>query len=206
MDYKYIYQAAGKPAAYTLLLLHGTGGDETDLIPLAGEFGQGFNILSLRGNVSEGGMPRFFRRLGMGVFDEQDLTLRTHQLVAFIKELATKENFDASKVIALGYSNGANIAGSALLMYPGWLAGAILYRPMQPFKQIDQTIRTPRPVPVFMSNGSADPTIRPQDTTAYVAALKNAGYDVSDHVLSAGHNLTQQDLRLSVDWLKINFQ
>src|ERR1700748_1507759 len=121
MDYQYIYQPVGNPAAYTLLLLHGTGGDETDLIPLAREFGQGFNVLSLRGNVSEGGMPRFFRRLGMGVFDEKDLTLRTHELVALVQALALKEHFDPSKVIALGYSNGANIAGSALLMYPGWL-------------------------------------------------------------------------------------
>jgi len=219
---KYIYEPSGVAAAKTLLLLHGTGGDETDLIPLARQFGKGFNILSLRGNVSEGGMPRFFKRLGMGVFDERDLAFRTHEMVAFIRELATKEGFDAGKIIALGYSNGANIAGSTLLLYPDFLAGAILYRPMQPFKDAEALQKnhgsanmsdgliadTPynRHVPVFMSNGAADPTINPAATKAYAAILTNAGFAVEDHTLQAGHNLTQQDVQLSVDWFKRNFE
>jgi phospholipase/carboxylesterase len=230
---KYIYQPAGAPAN-TLLLLHGTGGDENDLIPLAKEFGTGFNILSLRGNVSEGGMPRFFRRLGMGIFDEKDLAFRTHEMVAFIRGLAAREGFDATRIIALGYSNGANIVGSTLLLYPDFLAGAILYRPMQPFKDVaafrtedvrtgagestkDQegpatnarqasanagqaSATTGRSVPVFLSNGTADPTIQAAAAKAYAALLKDASFDVSYHLLPAGHNLTQQDLQLSVEW------
>src|SRR6476620_276752 len=128
---KYIYQPSEKNGAYTLLLLHGTGGDEHDLVPLAKHFGTDMNVLSLRGNVSEHGMPRFFKRLGMGIFDEKDLEFRTHEMAAFIRQLSEKEGFDLNKIIALGYSNGANIAGSLLLLYPGFLSGAILYRPMQ---------------------------------------------------------------------------
>jgi phospholipase/carboxylesterase len=204
-ELKYIYQPAQNKAENTLLLLHGTGGDENDLLPIAKYFGDNFNILSLRGNVSEGGMPRFFRRLGMGIFDEKDLAFRTDEMVHFIKELAVKEKFDANKIIALGYSNGANIAGSTLLQYPDFLAGAILYRPMQPFKEIPATAINTKKTPVFMSNGASDPTIDPAATVRYVNVLKQAGFDVADHNLQASHGLTQQDIQLSVDWFKKHF-
>ena len=201
---KYIYQSSGDATAYTLLLLHGTGGDERDLLPLAKEFGPGINILSLRGNVLEGGMPRFFKRLGMGVFDEQDLLFRTHELVAFVRELAVKEKFDAGKVIALGYSNGANIAGSTLILHPDFLAGAILYRPMQPFKIIGGGVIN-KNIPVFMSNGNADPTIDPADTQRYVDILQNTGFKVTNYNLPAGHGLTKKDVDLSVEWYEQRF-
>ena len=130
MDFKplqYIYQPVGNVNAYTLLLLHGTGGNERDLLPLAGTLGQGFNVLSLRGNVQEHGMPRFFRRLGMGVFDEEDVHFRTHEMVHFLKKLSANEGFDISQLLAVGYSNGANIAGAMLMLYPNVYAdtGAI---------------------------------------------------------------------------------
>jgi len=204
-ELKYIYQPAQGTAQNTLLLLHGTGGDENDLMPIAEYFGENFNILSLRGNVSEGGMPRFFRRLGMGIFDEKDLAFRTDEMVHFIKELSVKENFDANKVIALGYSNGANIAGSTLLQYPDFLAGAILYRPMQPFKEVPATAVNTKKTPVFMSNGATDPTIDPAATVRYVEVLKNAGFDVADYSLPTSHGLTQQDIQLSVEWFKKHF-
>lgn len=202
---KYIYQPAKHAEANTLLLLHGTGGDEHDLLPIAKEFGEDFNILSLRGNVSENGMPRFFKRLGMGIFDEKDLTFRTHEMVSFLKELAIKEGFAISKLVALGYSNGANIAGSTLVLYPDFLAGAILYRPMQPFKNISNDLKNAIHTPVFMTNGMADPTVNQSDTVKYVNILKNAGFDVTNYSLSAGHNLTREDLKLSVDWYKQYF-
>lgn len=202
---KYIYQPAKNVGANTLLLLHGTGGDERDLLPLAKEFGDDFNILSLRGNVSENGMPRFFKRLGMGIFDEQDLTFRTHEMVDFIKALAEKEGFDSTKIIALGYSNGANIAGSTLVLYPDFLAGAILYRPMQPFKSIKDNVKSTGNTPVFMSNGMVDPTINQADTVKYVSVLKNAGFDVANYSLSTGHQLTREDLTLSIEWYKAHF-
>ncbi|RYU96503.1 alpha/beta hydrolase [Emticicia agri] len=202
---KYIYQPSNHAGANTLLLLHGTGGDENDLLPIAKEFGNDFNILSLRGNVSENGMPRFFKRLGMGIFDEQNLTFRTHEMVDFIKILAEKEGFDTTKIIALGYSNGANIAGSTLVLYPDFLAGAILYRPMQPFKNIKDDLKNSSNTPIFMSNGMADPTIYPSDTVKYIGILKNAGFDVANYSLSTGHNLTREDLQLSIEWYKQHF-
>lgn len=202
---KYIYQPSNDTNANTILLLHGTGGDETDLLSLAEHFGNNHNVLSLRGNVSEGGMPRFFRRLGMGIFDEKDVEFRTHEMVAFIKEIATKEGFDASKIIALGYSNGANIAGSALLLYPNFLAGAILYRPMQPFKNVVFDVENTNNTPVFMSSGISDPTVKATDTANYVSLLKNAGFDVTNYNLQTSHNLTQQDVKLSVEWYNKHF-
>ncbi len=197
----YIYQPAAQTATHTLLLLHGTGGDEHDLLPLGKAFGGNFNILSLRGNVLEGGMPRFFKRMGMGVFDEKDVTFRTHEMVEFLKQLSPKEGFDPHNLVALGYSNGANIAGSTLVLYPDFLAGAILYRPMQPFRNMPE-FKTVRHAPVFMSNGAQDPTIHPADTLAYAGLLEKAGFDVSVHTISAGHGLVQEDLLLSKDWGK----
>lgn len=200
----YIYKASGNPEAYTLLLLHGTGGNEKDLLPLASHFGNSYNILSLRGNVSENGMPRFFKRLGMGIFDEEDLHFRTDEMVAFIKELAEKENFSLHKIIALGYSNGANIAGATLVKHPGFLAGAILYRPMQPFKNLQINIVAAQ-VPVFFSSGKADPTVNAADNNRYIDLLKDNGFRLSMHKLNAGHNLVQEDLELTADWLQSNF-
>lgn len=201
----YIYKASGQPGAYTLLLLHGTGGDENDLLPLAENFGDKLNLLSVRGNVSENGMPRFFKRLGMGVFDEQDLDFRTDELVAFVKAAAVEKGFDSTKVIALGYSNGANIAGAALVKYPSFLAGAILYRPMQPFKEITIPAVKTNNVPVFFSSGKADPTIQPLATPKYVDTLKQLGYYVDFHNLPTGHNLSREDLELSIEWFANHF-
>jgi len=202
----YIYQSSGVEGAYTLLLLHGTGGDETDLLPIAAKFGEGVNVLSLRGNVSEAGMPRFFKRLAMGVFDEADVAFRTHEMVAFIKELAAKEKFDPAKLIALGYSNGANIAGSTMLLYPDFLAGAILLRPMQPFKKLPQPVKTSRRIPVFMSNGVEDPTVRAADSKAYQQLLEDAGFAVNAFNLEAGHNLTLRDIEYAIQWFEQNFE
>jgi len=201
---KYIYQPSGKTNAYTLLLLHGTGGNETDLLSLAEHYGHEVNVFSLRGNVTESGMPRFFKRLGMGVFDEADLTFRTDEMVAFIKELSVKEGFNLEKLVALGYSNGANIAGATLVKYPDLLAGAILFRPMQPFKSMP-LLALKEAKPVFATSGKFDPTVDPTATVIYMSALKKAGFDVEDHFLSTSHNLTKEDIQLSVDWFVKNF-
>ena len=201
----YVYQPASGEARATLLLLPGTGGDERDILPLAARFGPGFNVLSLRGNVQEGGMPRFFARLGMGVFDEPDVVFRTHELADFIAKVAEKERFDPAQLIAVGYSNGANIAGSLLMLYPDLLAGAVLWRPMQPLVQQVPTFAAPRPVPVFFAPGAQDPTVRPAATDAYAALLTAAGYDLTRRDAPAGHNLTQADLDGAVAWMTSNF-
>ncbi|MGY4385940.1 phospholipase/carboxylesterase [Pedobacter sp. UYP24] len=196
---KYIYKASGNPDANTLLLLHGTGGNEKDLISLGESFGANINLLSVRGNVSERGMPRFFKRLGMGIFDEKDIAFRTDELLAFLQDTAVKEGFDISKLIALGYSNGANIAGAMLIKYPNALAGAILFRPMQPFKELG-TITVENAVPIFITNGAADPTVDPKSTANYLKALLAGGFNVESVSLPAKHNLTQQDVTLALNW------
>lgn len=208
MDFKpmeYVYQSAGNGAAYTLLLLHGTGGDERDLLPLAGALGKGYNILSLRGNVEEHGMPRFFRRVGMGVFDEADVHFRTREMVHFLKTLATSAGFDINKLIAVGYSNGANIAGAALILYPELLAGAVLFRPMQPLSGLEDSFETQRQQPVFMSSGTRDGTVNPSATAAYATLLSANGFKVSSYDINTGHNLAQQDITLAATWLATNF-
>jgi phospholipase/carboxylesterase len=204
MDFQpmhYIYKPSVNPEARTLLLLHGTGGNETDLLQLADGFGKDINILSLRGNTDENGMPRFFKRLGMGIFDEKDLEFRTNEMVSFLKVLALKEKFDVTKIIALGYSNGANIAGATLLLYPDFLAGAILFRPMMPFKNKKTEVNN-RNTPVFLSSGKEDPTVNSEEIKLYTILLKNNGFDVTEFILYSSHNLIQLDLDLAVEWFK----
>jgi len=201
----YIYQPSGNPEAFTLLLLHGTGGTEKDLLPLVDYFGTGFNVLSVRGNVQENGMPRFFKRKGMGIFDEEDLQFRTSELHQFLEQIALSEKFDASKIVALGYSNGANIAGSMLILYPEFLYGAILFRPMPPFRD-KQPKQIQKAAPIFIANGSKDPTVDQDKNALYAKALGDAGFSVQEHQIPTGHHLTQQDLALAAEWFQTNIK
>jgi phospholipase/carboxylesterase len=209
MDYQplqYHFTAAPDAAsAPTLLLLHGTGGHETDLVPLAAQLTRDYNLLGLRGNVLENGsVTRFFRRLSTGVFDEKDLRFRTHELVHFVQELAPKEGFNAKKVVALGYSNGANLAGSILLLYPDWLAGAVLWRPMLPLQDDEPapgTVAAPE-VPVLLLSGMADPYYQPEGLQTYERRLRARGFAVEHPVLRASHPLTGQDLSLTETWFQ----
>jgi phospholipase/carboxylesterase len=202
----YIYQPAPQPTGVTLLLLHGTGGDERDLLPLAARFGPGLNVLSVRGNVLEGGMPRFFRRLGMGVFDEDDVVFRTHELAQFLTAVSAQEQFDLSQLVAVGYSNGANIAGSLLLLYPELLAGAVLWRPMQPLtRQLPSGPPSTRRPPILFSAGTADPTVQPAASDAYAALLSSRGFDLRRQDARASHNLTPADVDAAVSWFGQHF-
>ena len=208
MDFQpleYLYIPSAKDGAPTLLLLHGTGGDERDLLPLTKNLGDGFNVLSVRGNVLENGMPRFFKRIGMGVFDEQDLEFRSAELIDFLEKISIEKGFDISKIIALGYSNGANIAGAILMLKPDFLSGAILFRPMKPFR--DKAFASNhKHTPIFISSGKNDPTVQQDDTQVFSDSLKNAGFEV-DHVeINSGHNLTQEDLNLAAVWFKKNYR
>ncbi len=207
MDFQpmnYVYKASGIPGAYTLLLLHGTGGNEHDLLSFADFFPKDLNILSIRGNVLENGMPRFFKRLGMGVFDEKDLEFRTREMIVFLKDLSDKENFDASKLIALGYSNGANITGSSLFLQPNFLAGAILFRPMLPFKDLRPTEKAAN-IPVLLTSGSLDGTVNLDEIDSYAKILSDNGFAVDSKVLQTGHNLTKTDLELAAEWFDRHF-
>jgi phospholipase/carboxylesterase len=182
----------------TLLLLHGTGGDENDLIPLAARIAPGAGILSPRGKVLEHGMPRFFARSGEGQWDVADLKQRTAELAEFLKR--ARSAYGIGKPVALGYSNGANIAWSLLLAEPNALAGAVLMRAMLPFD--------PRPLPdlsglpILMLTGRHDELIPPQQAGLLAALFGEAGANATFEMLEAGHGLTEQDLTLAAEWLE----
>lgn len=133
----HIYKQGTNPKKPVLLLLHGTGGDENGLLALADIVDPEAAVLSVRGNVLENGMPRFFRRLAEGVFDIEDLILRTKELNTFLDEKAVEYGFDRGNVVAIGYSNGANIAASLLFHFNNALKGAILHHPMVPRRGIE---------------------------------------------------------------------
>lgn len=205
LKYRFIAAAEQPGQRPTLLLLHGTGGDENDLLNLAEELTEGHvNLLGVRGNVLENGLTtRFFRRLGTGIFDYDDLRFRTDELVETLKNVSASEGFDLSKVIALGYSNGANIGGAILQKYPQLLAGAILWRPMLPLP--DEKPATSNGAPVLLTSGQADPYFQPANMKAYEQLLTSAGFRVQHEILPSSHNLTQQDMTLAREWLKTNF-
>ena len=181
-----------------LLLLHGTGGNESDLIPLGLQLSPGSALLSPRGKVSENGMPRFFKRRAEGVFDVEDLNARTEELGHFID--AARKSYGLAKPIALGFSNGANIAWSLLLNRPDALKGAVLMRGMMPFDP-PPGVRL-EGVPVLVLNGSEDPIVPAETRDRLSRVLREAGADVRYEILPAGHHLTRQDLTLAAEWLK----
>src|SRR5215471_14015559 len=174
----------------TLLLLHGTGGNEREFIPLGRELDANASLLSPRGKVLENGMPRFFRRLGEGVFDLEDLQKRTHELADFVAAAADRYDMDNKNIIAVGYSNGANIAASTLLLRPETFAGAILFRSMVPLEPEKGELANVR---VWIGAGNHDPIIPPSETQRLVELLRTAGADVTVRFLSAGHALTPAD-------------
>ncbi len=189
----------GDGSGTTLLVLHGTGGNERDLIPLARDLAPGASILSPRGKVLENGMPRFFRRLAEGVFDHEDLLFRTHELADFIEAAATEYNFDKSKLIATGYSNGANIAASLTLLHPGLLKAAVLLRAMVPFEP--EGIPDLSGMPVFMAAGRMDQMITPDNTQRLAEILTEAGAEVDLRWRDTGHGLTYEEIQEAKDWL-----
>ncbi|MGG4495421.1 alpha/beta hydrolase [Brevibacillus reuszeri] len=200
---KHIFRKGTNPAAPTLLLLHGTGGDENDLLPLVDRIYPGASILSVRGNVLENGMPRFFRRLAEGVFDEEDLVFRTQELHDFLDQASVQYKFERENIIAVGYSNGANIAGSLLFHYPDVLKGAILYHPMVPRRGIP--LPDMSQLPVFIGAGSNDPICSPLETKELQQLLSDAGASVTLHWESYGHQLTVKEVDASAQWFADTF-
>jgi predicted esterase len=182
-----------------LLLLHGTGGNEHDLVPLKDALLPEAGVLSPRGQVLERGMPRFFRRLAEGVFDIDDLKQRTHDLAGFVSHAAAQYGFDADRIVAAGFSNGANIAASLLLLAPKTLAGAILFRAMVPL--VPDPMPSLPATPVLISNGRTDPLVAPAETQRLSELLRMAGADVTLAWQHAGHQLTAGDVAQARDWL-----
>jgi predicted esterase len=189
----------GANARTTLLLLHGTGGDENDLVPLASKLLPGASILSPRGAVSERGAPRFFKRLAEGVFDLEDLALRTQQLIRFIDSSVAKYEIDSRKIIAVGFSNGANIAASVLLTGPPIFAAAVLFRAMVPFEP-KSPAKLPG-TPVLLSSGEWDPIATPEQARRLQSLLTTAGAVATINFFNAGHSLTNDDVLDAAHWI-----
>lgn len=184
----------------TLLLLHGTGGTEQDLLQLAELVDPSANVLSVRGNVLENGMPRFFRRLAEGIFDEEDLVFRTKELNEFLDEAAEKYEFDRKQIVAIGYSNGANIAGSLLFHYKDSLKAAILHHPMVPRRGIN--LPDLAGVKVFIGAGTNDPICPAQESEELRDLLENAGAEVELHWENRGHQLTYSEVEAAGKWYR----
>ncbi|UJL48140.1 alpha/beta hydrolase [Virgibacillus sp. NKC19-16] len=195
---KHIFQQGKDQSRPTLLLLHGTGGTEQDLIPLAERIDPEANILSVRGNVSENGMPRFFRRLAEGVFDEEDLIFRTKELYEFLDEAAKENNFDRNNIVAIGYSNGANIAASLLFHYQDTLKAAILHHPMVPRRGIDLPDLSGKNV--FIGAGTNDPICAPEESKELQSLLEGANANVELHWEDKGHQLTMGEVEAARKW------
>jgi len=196
--HQWVPGAAG-PASPTVLLLHGTGGDESDLIPLGAELAPGASLLSPRGQVSERGMPRFFRRHAEGVFDEADIRARVPQLAAFVRSAAGAYGFSLDWLFALGYSNGANMAASVLMLEPGLLRGAALLRAVMPLEP--DTTPGLAGTSVLISAGKTDPFSPVQRAQRLADWLASAGADVTLRWQRAGHELVPGDLEDTRGWL-----
>jgi phospholipase/carboxylesterase len=195
----FIHEFVQGKSSRTLLLLHGTGGTERALVSLGHELDPDASLLSPRGKVLEDGMPRFFRRLAEGVFDLDDLRKRTHELADFVISAAQHYEIDNRYIVAVGYSNGANIAASMLLLRPEVLSAGILFRAMVPLileQQPDLSSKS-----VFISAGSFDPIVPTSLTKQLAELLQAAGADVTIRFLQSGHQLMPDDVDLARQWL-----
>ena len=195
----FIHDFVPGSSSRTLLLLHGTGGNERDLIPLGRELDPNAALLSPRGKVLENGMPRFFRRLAEGVFDLEDLNYRTNELADFVAASAQHYGFSTDQLVAVGYSNGANIAASMLLLRPEIMRAAILFRAMVPL--IPDKLPDLSSVRVWIGAGDQDPIVPASETKRLVELFRRAGADVTIRFANAGHGLTNDDLDAARQWL-----
>ena len=195
--YVHRYLAPQGDDSRTLLLLHGTGGDENDLLGLGKMISPGSALLSPRGRVLEHGMPRFFRRLAEGVFDEDDVRRRALELGDFIAD--ARKQYGIAAPVAVGFSNGANIAAALLLLKPDVLAGAILLRAMVPLSDPPKAELGGKPI--LLLSGQADPIVPASNSAKLAALLSEAGARVDHKVLPAGHQLSQADVTLARNWI-----
>ena len=195
----FIHEFVPGTSSRTLLLLHGTGGNERDLIPLGRELDANAALLSPRGKILENGMPRFFRRLAEGVFDLEDLKYRANELADFVSAAAQHYGFASDKLAAVGYSNGANIAGAMLLLRPEVLPIAILFRAMVPLHP--DKLPNLSSVRVWIGAGDQDPIVPASETKRLAELLRHAGADVTIQFAQAAHGLTNDDIKAARGWL-----
>ena len=196
----FVYRFEPAKSNRTLLLLHGTGGDENDLIDVGRAIDPAAALLSPRGKVLENGAPRFFRRLAEGVFDEPDVIRRAHELAEFVNGAVARYAIDPNHLIALGYSNGANIAAAMLLLGIANFPGAILFRAMVPLSQLD-AVPDLTSIRLLLSAGKYDPIAQPQIVGTLAGLLRQGGAQVAVEIQSSGHELTARDVASAQAWL-----
>ena len=195
----FIYQFLSGTANRTLLLLHGTGGNENDVLPVGRAIDPDASLLSPRGKVLENGAPRFFRRLAEGVFDEKDVVARARELANFVAAAAKKHGFDENTLVAVGYSNGANIASAMMLLGLSKFRRAILFRPMVPVSHPPDT--SLENCTVLICGGRFDPIARPEQVNALAELLRDRKAEVEVRMQESGHELTDADVEAARDWL-----
>jgi len=199
MDHIFIKGHMDRPI---LLLLHGTGGDEYSLLDIAKAIDSKASVLSVKGNVAENGRSRFFRRLEEGVFDQEDLIFRTRELNDFLDNMSNKYDFDRENIIGLGYSNGANMGASLLLLYPQSLRAAMLHHPMVPFR--GRAAGSLKDTSIFIGAGANDPISSPEETKELANILKEQNGDLYVHWENNGHNLTNTEIQKAKAWYEEN--
>src|SRR4051812_14911373 len=199
LDFIHRFERGARAGVRPLLVLHGTGGNEDDLLPLGKMIAPGAALLSPRGKVLEHGMPRFFRRLAEGVFDEEDVRARAHELADFVT--AARETYGITAPVALGYSNGANIAAAVMLLRPDVLAGGILLRAMVPLTDPGAAAGLAGASALLVS-GARDPIAPPENAARLKTMLEAAGAQIEHRILPGGHELSQSDVNLAREWLK----
>jgi phospholipase/carboxylesterase len=197
----FVHEFVPGNSSRTLLLLHGTGGNEHDLLPLGRELDPNASLLSPRGKILENGMPRFFRRLAEGVFDLEDLKTRTNELADFVAAAVRHYKLDAEHIVGVGYSNGANIAASMLLLRPEIMRAAVLFRAMVPL--VPDKLPELSAVRVWIGAGDQDPIIPPSETQRLVDLFRDAGLDVTIRFFNAGHGLTNSEVEIAGQWLRV---
>ncbi len=200
----HIHKPAARRDAPTILLLHGTGGDEYNLIDLGERLDPGAALLGIRGNEPERGMNRYFRRNADGTFDEENIRSRAAELAQFLDEAAEQYGFNRNKLIALGYSNGANMAAAMLLLYPDVFQGAILHHPTLPLQEASMVRH--QDSKVFIGTSDNDPYSTPEKTSCLVQHLEQTGSHVTVHKESHGHSLTVTELEAVQMWYRKNFR
>lgn len=201
VDLGFVHRFVPGDTGNTLLLLHGTGGDETDLLGLGQEVAPGWALLSPRGKVLENGMPRFFKRLSEGVFDVADVKARAEELAKFIEAAIAHYRIDRTRLFALGYSNGANVAAAMMFLRPDVVAGAALLRAMVPFEP--ETLVNLSGKAVLLLSGQLDPLMSPAQSGRLDALFTERGAKVERQLLPASHGLTQRDVDLTREWLEV---
>lgn len=199
----HVLERGHDPDAPVLVLFHGTGGTERDLLGLGRRISPDSTLLGLRGNILENGMPRFFRRLAEGVFDMEDLVQRTKEVYDFLQLAADDYGLDRSRFVAVGYSNGANIAASLMFHYADAFRGAVLHHPMVPIRGMELPDLTG--TPVFIGAGTNDPICAPSETEELQQLLEGAGAQVTMHWESYGHQLTQTEAAAAAAWFRDHF-